>query len=169
MGESMNDDMGKSALKNVKQAPARVSRRKVLRAGVSAMPVVLTLQSGEALARSSNLLSSAPGARDERGDVLCLDTTFEDRLATGQIDIGDDGATVNVLPDTDFYSGTESGTSGGARTAEMACQDGGSLKIHDGGWHYAELPRGGVVVSNVSLTSVSARAPILMRRFTDMS
>jgi hypothetical protein len=170
MGENMNDDMSKTALKNAKQAPARLSRRTVLRAGVSAMPVVLTLQSGEALARSSNLIGSALGARDDNGDVLCLDTTHEDILASGKIDIGDDGVDVHVLPDTDFYLGSDGGTSGGSKTAEMACRDGGDLKTHaSGGWHRATLPRGGVVVSNVALNSVSARAPVIMRRWQDLS
>ena len=75
---------------------------------------------------------------------------------------------MHVLPDTDFYPGSEGGTSGGSITADLACTDGGYLKTHDGGWHYANLPRGGVVVSNVALNSVGARAPIILRRWSDL-
>ena len=167
----MKDDSRKTGLAEngqTEKAPPKLSRRTLLRAGATAMPVVLTLQSGEALARTSNLIGSAVGSRDENGDVLCLDTTYEDILASGKVDIGDDGATVYTLPDTDFYPGAGGGRSGGSITADMACQDGGFYKTHDGGWHAANLPQGGVVVSNVALHSVSARAPVIMRRWTDL-
>lgn len=52
-----------------------VSRRKLLKAAVTSMPAILTLQSGAALARSSNLISAASyPSKDRRGRTLCLDT-----------------------------------------------------------------------------------------------
>ncbi len=57
------------------QAPKSISRRSILRGAVTTMPVVLTLQSGAALARSSNLISASRYAtKDRRGRTLCLDT-----------------------------------------------------------------------------------------------
>lgn len=46
----------------------------MLKGTVTAMPVLLTLQSGAAMARSSNLISAAsPGTTDRHGRTLCLD------------------------------------------------------------------------------------------------
>ena len=57
------------------QASKPISRRALLRGAVTAMPVVLTLQSGAALARSSNLISASHySSEDRRGRTLCLDT-----------------------------------------------------------------------------------------------
>jgi hypothetical protein len=134
------------------------------------MPVVLTLQSGEALARTSNLLGPAPGARVD-GKVMCLDTTLEEIYESGKVDVGDDWATIYELPDTDFYSALDSGTSGASMTADMACQNGGYLKTHEPGmqWHKANLPRGGIVVSNTAMTSVNGRVPISTPSWYDLS
>ena len=58
-----------------RQAPKSISRRAILRGAVTTMPVVLTLQSGAALARSSNLISASRySSEDRRGRTLCLDT-----------------------------------------------------------------------------------------------
>lgn len=55
--------------------PESPGRRAMLRGTATAMPVVLTLQSGAALARSSNLISAShPQTRDRWGRALCLDT-----------------------------------------------------------------------------------------------
>lgn len=52
-----------------------MSRRALLRGAVTTMPVVLTLQSGAALARSSNMISASQySSQDRRGRTLCLDT-----------------------------------------------------------------------------------------------
>ncbi len=57
------------------QTPQSASRRALLRGAVTAMPVVLTLQSGAALARSSNMISTSQYATEDRhGRALCLDT-----------------------------------------------------------------------------------------------
>ena len=58
-----------------RQAPKSISRRALLRGAVTTMPIVLTLQSGAALARSSNLISASHySSEDRRGRTLCLDT-----------------------------------------------------------------------------------------------
>lgn len=51
-----------------------ISRRAMLRGGIAAMPAILTLHSGAALARSSNLISaSTPDTTDGMGRTLCVD------------------------------------------------------------------------------------------------
>ena len=57
------------------QSPKPMSRRALLRGAVTTMPVVLTLQSGAALARSSNMISASRySSEDRHGRTLCLDT-----------------------------------------------------------------------------------------------
>ena len=56
--------------------PAKsLARRSVLKGAIAAAPVIATLPSGAALARSSNLISSTSpaGALDGSGRTLCLD------------------------------------------------------------------------------------------------
>lgn len=65
---SDNQDSTKEASKS------SVSRRALLKGTISAMPAVLTLQSGAAFARSSNLISASPrNHRDRWRRTLCLD------------------------------------------------------------------------------------------------
>jgi hypothetical protein len=151
----------------------KLSRRSMLRAGATAMPVVLTLQSGEALAVTSNLIGSAPGARSFNtegvydGDVLCLDTTYADPLTSGKYDLGHDGATVNVIrPDVDYYPGAEGGTSGTPIGPDEFCQAGGWRKYQEAGWNDVTLPTNGIVVSSTALNSVSGRVTIAITNLT---
>lgn len=126
------------------------------------MPVVLTLQSGEALARSSNLISAAPaGTRNAAGQALCLDTsTSTPMLDSTKYDIGDPGyATLNVVPDVDFYP-LSGGRSDPPTSVDVFCTRGGSMKFHDGGWHQVDLPANGIIVSANALNSVSSRVDI---------
>ena len=54
--------------------PAPLSRRALMKRGAATLPVILTLQSGAALARSSNLISASHrGTTDRRGRTLCVD------------------------------------------------------------------------------------------------
>ena len=169
----MKDQKGKSQSTEIggkSTRPASLSRRTLLKAGVTAMPVVLTLQSGAALARSSNLISAAPGARDGDRNALCLDTTYSDPLGrSGKYDLGYDGTTVNVIPDVDYYPGSEGGTSGVFVGTDVFCQDGGLRKYQDAGWNYVDLPTNGIVVSSVALNSVGSRTTIFRRYWTDLS
>jgi hypothetical protein len=145
-------------------SPKKMSRRTLLRAGATAMPVILTLQSGEALARSSNLIGAAPaGTRGEGGRALCLETSNLGRVSDSRkYDLGDPGfATVNALPDADYYP-LESGRSGAPISADEFCSLGGSRKYHAGGWHQVDLPTNGIIVSSVALRSVGSRADILI-------
>lgn len=74
----MTDDTktrGNKDQEKLADKPQSAGRRAMLRGTAVAMPAILTLQSGAALARSSNLISgSGPGTRDRYGRTLCLDT-----------------------------------------------------------------------------------------------
>ena len=145
---------------NGKTQPTSISRRKMLKAGLTAMPVVLTLQSGEALARSSNLISAAPGMRNIDGNALCLDTRTADLLSGGKYDLDTRDATVNAIPDVDYY--LSRGFKGEPISADTFCELGGSRQYHAGGWHQVDLPTNGIIVSANALNSVSSRADILL-------
>ncbi len=54
-------------------APAKVNRRAMLRGASAAVPAILTLHSGAALARSSNLIGAAKYAGQQGGKYRCLD------------------------------------------------------------------------------------------------
>ena len=88
--------------------PASLGRRTLLRRGVVAMPAILTLQSGAALARSSNLISaSSPRSRDRLGRTLCVDSKSvyrADGRRRGVYDLGDPPrAKVNIIRERDYF------------------------------------------------------------------
>ena len=61
------------AAKTLREQPAKLSRRALIKGGAVAMPAILTLHSGAALARSSNLISaSSPQTTDRLGRTLCV-------------------------------------------------------------------------------------------------
>ena len=71
---SSSDQSGSEGTGN-KKVTGKISRRAMLRGTATAMPAVLSLQSGAALARSSNLIrTSSEPTTDARGRTLCLDT-----------------------------------------------------------------------------------------------
>lgn len=144
--------------------PESASRRALLKGSVKAMPVVLTLQSGAALARSSNLIGvAAPGTRDLDGNTLCLDTSTAEESIEGKYDLDDPASgTVNVIPDELFFD--EPDRSEDPESADEMCEEGGVYYYHQMGWREVRLPEGGVVVSATALVSVSARGDILINR-----
>ena len=151
--------------KNGKTQPTSINRRKMLKAGLTDMPVVLTLQSGEELARSSNLISAAPGARNIDGNALCLDTSTA-RLDGGTYDLGDSGhLNVNAIPDVNYYP-LGSGKSVESISADTFCELGGSRQYQEAGWHQVDLPTNGIIVSANALNSVSSRVTTVL---TDLS
>ena len=88
--------------------PASLGRRAILKRGVVAMPAILTLQSGAALARSSNLISAShPRTTDRRGRTLCIDSRSVypagGRRGARVYDLGNPPhAVVNVIRDGDI-------------------------------------------------------------------
>lgn len=73
------------------RAPAR--RRLLLRGATAAVPTILTLHSGSAMAaRSSFLISRAVGTPEGAdGSYLCLDVSNATELEDGLYDLGDEG------------------------------------------------------------------------------
>lgn len=141
--------------------PTSQSRRLLLKRGLTAMPVVFTLQSGAALARSSNLISAAPaGTTDAYGNTLCLDTSTVYPLPAGyKYDLGEPPyAQVNVLPKRDYYAAANSSMQ--PVSPSTVCE-GGTFYYRDRGWREINLPHG-IVVSATALTSVAANGGIMM-------
>jgi hypothetical protein len=162
---STQDESKRTSLsKSEEGRPASMGRRAILRGGVTAMPAILTLHSGAALARTSNLISASPGARDINQNVWCLDTsTAVDYYPdSGKYDFGDPGyATVNVFPDTVYESGT--GQSKVSMTADQFCASGGSANYHlqgGGSPTTVTLQSPGIVVSSNAYNSLSPRINI---------
>ena len=143
----------------------KMSRRKLLRSAVVGMPAVLTLHSGAALARSSNIVGMAPaGTRDLDGNALCLDTRLADPVwESNQVDLGEPAqATVNVVSDRVYYP--DKNKSGTPQSADMICRKGGTHYYHQDGWHEVNLPANGVIVSATAMVSVSLRGDVLFNR-----
>lgn len=145
-------------------APKSISRRDVLRRGVTAMPAILTLQSGAALARSSNMISpSSPDTTDRRGRTICLDTNTVDFASdTGNaFDLGEPPrpATVNIIRRRRYY--VEPDRRSDRMTAGEICEKGGTYYYKERSsrtWQSIELPRfprSGVVVSSGAMTSMA--------------
>ena len=152
--------------------PDSVSRRMMLRRGVTAMPAILTLHSGAALARSSNLISASRGSRDSKGKVWCLDTsTATYHSDIDKYDYGDHGhATVNVIPDRVYYGSDR--RSGERMTADQFCEAGGTGRYRrrrQGSVRTVNLESPGIVVSANAYNSVSTRIDVWKKDWTNMT
>lgn len=140
--------------------PESVSRRKLLRSGVTAMPAILTLQSGAALARSSNMISAAPTeTKDRLGRTLCLDTNSVYPVGDSghHYDLGNPPqAEITILTDRDYKLRRNRR---GSRVSEgTMCERGGTYWFNDRngeGWQSVTLPQNGVVVSSGAMTSIA--------------
>ena len=145
---------------NLREKGLDPSRRAFLKKGATAMPVVLTLQSGAALARSSNLIGAAPaGTTDLSGNTLCLDTSSVYPIG-GKYDLGEPPyARVNVIPDRRYVTVTRRGMQ---EVSETRVCGGGTYFYREGGIQRVNLPANGIVVSATALSSVSIRGGVVM-------
>ena len=118
------------------QGPASVerqmSRRRMIRGAAAAVPTILTLHSGAALARTSNLISRADGAPvDAAGNNMCLDENSVAEVFEGgrRYDLGDpaSGQVTNIptLDGRQFYADTS--LSGSPLTGQEMCERGGTF------------------------------------------
>ena len=159
---SIRDDKentGSAAMRESRPAP--LSRRAFIKKGAGAsMPVILTLQSGAALARSSNLVSaSSPQATDNLGRTLCLDTNTVYQVGEyGDIyDFGDpSSAVVNIIPADHTYQVEKN--MGSAQISGGGMCPGGTFWYNDQdgmGWQSIDLPYKGVVVSSGAFVSMT--------------
>jgi hypothetical protein len=133
------------------------SRRRLLKGGATALPAILTLHSGAALARSSNLLSaSAPYEVDSMGRTLCVDMNsvvpVDDYSKI--YDLGDPPhAVVNVIRGEAegrlYYVNKDDKDAGSPVHPGLMCEQGGQYwyKPASGAWEVVEVPRGFVASS----------------------
>ena len=145
----MTDQSSKDRVKESGKQPATVSRRALLRGGVTAMPAILTLQSGAALAVTSNLISaSAQGTTDGLGRTMCLDTNSVTHLSGNVFDLEEPpSAKVTIIPDRD-YRVEDNNKSGGEISEGAMCEsDATTFYYNENGWQPVEVPSRGIVVS----------------------
>ena len=142
--------------------PVSMGRRALLRRGLTAMPAILTLQSGAALARTSNLVSAAPTGTTIDGYTYCLDTnSVYPATESGQVyDLGEPPrATVNRITPREYHIDSNRGS---AEISEgVMCEQGGVYYYKDtvdGGWKPVELPYRGIVISNGAWVSIAAHS-----------
>jgi len=141
-------------------------RRSLIQGAAGALPMILTLQSGAALARSSNLIvtASPDTAVDEFGRTLCMDrrTVYTADDGDGEVyDLGEPAyARVGAINERDYYSYS---TSEGVNTiteAEM-CERGGAY-YYRSGWGMGEVKvQQGMLVSATALSSFAAKIDII--------
>ena len=136
--------------------PRRMSRRALVKTGTMAMPAILTLQSGAALARSSNLISAAsPDTTVSRGRTICLDTdsVYPATRCRGVYDAGEPSyLRVNVIRGRDHYTKANDGMQP-IGESQMRLKGGPFFSKCSGGWTRVNLPRNGIVISATAASS----------------
>jgi len=129
-------------------------RRALVRGAAAAVPTILTLHSGAALARSSNLLGTIDTLANSSDPANCLDTTGLSTVEPNVYDLGTTpSSTVNVLPGDKTYYTNSSRTTVANR--EAMCENGGTYYTSTG--QPITLPQGGGLVSATSLSSFAGR------------
>ena len=144
------------------QPPERLSRRALIKGGVTAMPAILTLHSGAALARSSNMISAAPeGTTDGLGRTLCLDkgsvVPADDYLEI--YDLGEPpSADVTIIrgPGERKYFARVGKHKRVKISPDAMCERGGKYywRSNRGDWQQVQV-RKGIVVSSGAMASIS--------------
>lgn len=169
MSDKIQQDQQNDQLPGSATGSRRISRRDLLKRSAVSMPMVLTLQSGAALARSSNLISStATDYNDELGRTLCLDTESVFPIGeTGEVfDLGAEPyARVTAINDRD-YRAEPNGSAVGVSEAQL-CQSGGPAYVQNAdfgegtvaGWSEVRAPKG-VLVSATALSSFAGSIQI---------
>jgi hypothetical protein len=138
------------------QTPAPMSRRALLSSASKAVPAIVTLYSGAALARSSNLISTdgTPGA--ENNKYRCLDTSSVLKTDKPTVyDLGNDPmAHVTRIDSTrQYYKSTWNGQVGSQTNAPSMCATGGDYYRKDWTGYKKVNVRQGVLVSATALSS----------------
>lgn len=121
-------------------AMAPISRRALLRGASAAVPTILTLHSGAALAQTSNLVGTvqyASQAIGENNAVQCLDYASAVGGTPAQLDLGDNPSLhVQYVPQRQYYLPTADGTGGDWTkpvSTEYVCQKGGTYWWRENG------------------------------------
>lgn len=153
-------------------AAAKIDRRKLLRGASAAVPAILTLQSGAALARSSNLIGANPYSGASDGKYNCLDFDGIDRTDKPNVyDLGSppmahvtriDADARYYRRDPDSHHGDHGGGGygGGDDNDDVSkrrmCADGGTYYRRDR-WRTRQVNvKRGMLVSATALNSFSS-------------
>jgi hypothetical protein len=150
-----------------------ISRRRVVKVALATAPIIATLPTGAALARSSNVISasSAAAARDASGRTLCLNENSGSMLASGNgMDLGNwPHGSVTAITQRDYRVDDKESA---ARVSEAAmCKQGGNFYYKQASgtfwnqhadWREVKVPRGMMV----SWTAMSSFAGSI--RYTDV-
>jgi hypothetical protein len=136
---------------------ADLSRRALLRGATVAVPTILTLHSGAALARSSNLIGAAPNASAEGNKLRCLDTSSVYRTEKPNVfDLGEDPmAHVTTIRTNKQYfrPGNNDQPSNNSVGGQQMCSNGGRFFRKDGNSFTRVRVKRGVLVSATALSS----------------
>jgi hypothetical protein len=139
---------------------ARVDRRRLLKVAVATAPVIATLPTGAALARSSNLIGPTAGpGTDLQGRTLCLDATSGTSLEGGVIDLGTPpSGYITAIRERDYVE--EPKGSAAAITEREMCTRGGEFYYKSPyGWTPTKVSRG-IVVSATAASSLAGAIKI---------
>ena len=137
--------------------PESLGRRALLRGGATVMPAILTLQSGAALAASSNLVSAAPpGTRDNLLRTLCLDKTSVDPVpgSANLFDLGNPPRAYMYAITERNYKVAPNGGSADASEDEI-CMNAGTYYWKESGqpWQELHMQNQGVILSSAAVYS----------------
>jgi len=128
-----------------------IARRAIIKGAAGALPTILTLQSGAALARSSNLIrpvTDAATAKDANNRTLCLSQRSVDNVyQNGQIDLGPSGyGHVTAITERDYYR--EPHRRAASVTEQEMCEEGQTVYFRRMGWRSKQAPQGWLVSAN---------------------
>jgi len=141
-------------------------RRTLIKGAAGTLPMILTLQSGAALARSSNLISSAsaPSATDSYNRTLCMDGRSVYSVDGDRTDVYDLGepphAYVGAINDRDYYIWTEGSGLGKVSPEEMCDRGGYYFTRQRWGWRKVYVKQG-MLVSATALSSFAGNIDIV--------
>lgn len=152
-------------------APVSSGRRALLRGAMATVPTVMTLHSGAALARSSNLVGAGPDAGADGGQYRCLDTETVYQTSNPNVyDLGDPpmAHVTTIRTDVAYYRLENVGSSGNLKptdpvTGPTMCRDGGTFFRKSGYTSGKVEVKRGVLVSATALASFSGAI-----RYTDV-
>jgi hypothetical protein len=148
------------------RAGVLLSRRALLRSASIAVPTILTLHSGAALAQTSNLVGAAPTPTVQDNKYRCLDTSSVYRSNKPNVyDLGSPplGHVTRITADGAYYRvGSNGQPSNNAVSGPTMCNEGGAFYRKANGWTQVSVEQG-VLVSATALSSFSS-----VIRYTDV-
>lgn len=145
----MTDETTKSSERD--EFAGALNRRRLLKVAVATAPVIATLPSGAALARSSNLIGPTTGpGTDALGRTQCLDLN-SGTLVDGVVDLGvPPSGSLTAIRERD-YRVADRGSADPISEKQM-CAQGGEFFYQSSGWQSVKVPKG-IVVSATALSS----------------